>query len=425
MNKKRFGLILSSIIYTLVLFFSYENVISPYFSYIGYKYHEYELFWLIAFFVVTVIPSLWLPIHVKRPSQILYWFLYIFVVVPIGIVPFLAGIKEYNKLLLFLVYIVTIFFCLRFVWEIELKTFKLPEIPSLIFWSVFLFVCIIFFVFIVSFFGFEIQYVSFREVYDVREAYRESYLFSHNNFIAYIIGWQANAMNPFLIAYGLREKKIPLLGFGVFFQAFIYSITGFKSVIMSPLIIIIVFICIKFHKRNFGLAIMFFTISMVSLVTFIDLRNNSIILSSLFVRRLIMTPGLLSGYYFDFFSSQPKVMLSNSILKWFMVYPYDFSPPRMIGLVYMGNYLTSANANLWADAFAHFGYIGIFVFTVILGVLMWLYDSLVRDDDLILSSMTIVVPSIVLTNSGLLTSLLTHGFGAVYVLLFCMPRKVK
>ncbi len=84
-----------------------------------------------------------------------------------------------------------------------------------------------------------------------------------------------------------------------------------------------------------------------------------------------------------------------------------------------------SNANLWADAYANFGYIGIIVFSLLLAFVLWLYDSMAFGCDKRLAALVIGLPAFALANTGLLTTLLTNGIGLVMLLVYLMPPRLN
>jgi len=138
--------------------------------------------------------------------------------------------------------------------------------------------------------------------------------------------------------------------------------------------------------------------------------------------RMTALPGLLTGYYYEFFSTHPQAHLGHSIFKSFVAYPYAAEPPYLIGALYFHSASNDANANLWADAYANFGYTGILSFTLLLAILLWLYDSLAASPrDLRVAVLAIGLPAFALANGGLLTSLLTNGVLLAMLLVYFMP----
>jgi hypothetical protein len=181
---------------------------------------------------------------------------------------------------------------------------------------------------------------------------------------------------------------------------------------------------LRLGRQQFGSILIWGTTGMIIAAALLDIAFGSIVFTSLFVRRLLVTPGLLTGDYFQFFSQYPQMLLSHSILKGFITNPYgSLSPPFLIGGTYFHNASDSANANLWADAFANFGPAGVVVFSAILGVILWTFDSMTQKSSLLLASLMLALPVFTLSNSGLLTTLLTHGLLVGVVAASFLPQE--
>jgi hypothetical protein len=155
------------------------------------------------------------------------------------------------------------------------------------------------------------------------------------------------------------------------------------------------------------------------------LDEENIYFSSIFVRRLILTPGLLSGYYVDFFSDNPKAMFGHSVLSGFVDYPYLASPAQLISTTYFGVGEGRSNANFWTDGFANLGLPGVVLATMLLGSVLWMYDSIAIDLDRRVSTLLLAMPSMALVNSALFTVLLTHGMFVAMLLMHTLPREGK
>lgn len=104
-----------------------------------------------------------------------------------------------------------------------------------------------------------------------------------------------------------------------------------------------------------------------------------------------------------------------------MNYPYDLKPPFLIGQVYYGNPEMSANANLWADAYANFGLVGVFVFTGILAAVLHFADSAARGLPAGLALAALAQSAFSVSNTAMLTVLLTHGMLLAVAVVYLMP----
>jgi hypothetical protein len=362
-----------------------------------------------------------MPITLRRPSQVIYWLLYLLVFVPASTIPFLSLYIDSGRLLLFEASLFVAFASLSIVHKIPLLRLPRLRTSALSFWMVVALLSVSFYVYIVSVFGLRFNIVALTAAYDLRSEYKAT-LGTEGSLVQYALGWQSYTLNPLLIAYGLTNKRPILLLGGVSGQLMIFSITGFKSVFFSGVLIFALWVALQARGRRFGLYTVYGALGLVLISTLMDLLGRSSFISSLFVRRLIHTPGLLTGYYFEFFSNNPKAFLGHSILSRFVEYAYDTPPALMIASVYFRSPDVSANANVWADAFANFGYLGLFGFTVLLGLVLWAFDSVAKGRDYKLTCLMAGVPAFTLCNSALLTSLLTHGIGLALLLVYLMPR---
>ncbi len=243
------------------------------------------------------------------------------------------------------------------------------------------------------------------EVYEVRTAYVEKLA----PFMGYLVPWQASVINIIMFLYALWRRKPWLVGVAAAFQLFLFGMTGFKSFLLAPILAGGVYIL--WNKKHALTWILGGSALMILGAYAISLINDDPLMPSLLIRRLFFVPAALHFIYYDFFS-QPEnlfVMLSNSILAPFVQYPFEMSLPRVIAWAYWGRDF-SPNVGYLGDAFAHFGFIGMFLFSIILGVFLRIMDSVGARLPANLVAAAIATPAMALTNSGLFTSLMTHGF---------------
>jgi hypothetical protein len=414
-----FGILL----YILVLNLSYVFAISPVFSYMGYVVRPVSLLAFTSMGVLSFLPSFWLPIKAERPSQVVCWLLYVFVFVPVMIVPFYTLQLPERNIIVFNGLCCLAFILLNQVYKLPLFSISKSRLGVLLtsFFVAALVVLLYAYVFLT--FGFSFRITSLLDVYDVRSDYKTE--LSGNRFSAYIVGWLANAINPFLIGFGLVYRRNLFIILGIMGQVILFSITGFKSVFFSFLLILALLFALRRRGKFMGPTLIGGAIAVVCFAFVLDWLVGSHVYTSLFVRRMIITPGLLTGFYFEFFGDQPKALLAHSIFRGFFDYPYDVTPPFLIGRAYFNNVAASANANFLADAFANFGYFGLFLFTTVLGLILWFVDSLTSDLDIRLPSLMLAIPAYSLSNSGLLTTLLTHGMLFTILLILLVPSLVE
>jgi hypothetical protein len=275
----------------------------------------------------------------------------------------------------------------------------------------------------VSAFGFRIRYVSFEDTYSVRAMFQDT-LTQAPSIVAYAIGWQAWVINPFVIAVGLKSRRPSWILAGVVGQFAIYSITAFRSMLFSACMLLYLLWVLRSAKA-FGPRLALTWTAIFAGTGASLFFGYGLMAEALVGVRMTALPGLLTGYYYEFFSSHPQAHLGHSILKSLVSYPYAVEPPYLIGSVYFHSAINDANANIWADAYANFGYAGIICFTLLLAILLWLYDSMAASSgNLQVAALAIGLPAFALANGGLLTSLLTNGVGLAMLLVYLMPPVV-
>ncbi|MBN6187028.1 hypothetical protein JQN58_08530 [Aneurinibacillus sp. BA2021] len=422
--KNKLVLLFGALLYSGLLTWVYIDLVSPAFAYMGYVYYPASLPLLLLGFTAAALPALWMPARVERPSQVVYWILYVLVYVPASVIPFYTLTIDSGKLVTFSLALLGAFALLGASTRLPYLPIRRLQLPPLLFWIGLALVSAMFYALIIGTYGIRFDLSGLADVYDVREKYKES----GGGLVSYAIAWQAGVINPLVMAYGLVMRKPGLVAAGLAGQLIIFSITGQKSIFFSLLLNIVLLLLLNRKKGGFGISMLYGASFFTVLCVIADWILDDMMFVSLFIRRLILTPGLLTGNYFEFFSTNPQVHLAHSIFKSFLDYPYTLKPVYLIGYQYMGSDSLAANANLWADSYANFGYLGIFVFTLILAAVLWVFDSITRHLDYQIKCLILGIPAFALSNAALLTTLLTHGILLAVVLAFVLPsvkRKAK
>ena len=133
-------------------------------------------------------------------------------------------------------------------------------------------------------------------------------------------------------------------------------------------------------------------------------------LAGVLVDRLVMIPGEIHYFYYDYFHREGHdlLYLTQSILSAFGE-PLRRPVPEMISANYLGVTEGSANVGLFADAYMNLGLLGCAIFAVLLAVVVRVAESLAVRSGPALAVVLLAAPSLTLVNVGLMTTLLTHG----------------
>lgn len=235
---------------------------------------------------------------------------------------------------------------------------------------------------------------------------------------AYLNSWVYKVFNMFLLTWALYKNKKMLVAISLLLQIFFYAISAHKSVLFAPFVILLA----KYfsQKKHLSILITFiYVIGIWSSFVIYSLFNNMWPLS-LFVRRLLIVPSFLNFKYYLFFQNNPLVYFSNSFLKKIIQYPYDLPVPLLIS-AYIGHNPDSwANTGYLAMGFVHLGYIGMILYSFIIGVILKLVDNFTYGKlPLWVGFSLVAIPlSGILQGSDLTTGLLTHGLGIAIILLW-------
>ena len=134
-----------------------------------------------------------------------------------------------------------------------------------------------------------------------------------------------------------------------------------------------------------------------------------------------MVPGMLSGFYFEYFHNHGLALYSRNFLSGWTDSIYTKPPAFEIGYHYFGREETSSNVHFWADAFANLGYLAVVVVTLLLAVLLTVINALARSRDHMLVLALFIVPFWTLMESALNTTLISHGLLLALLLAFVVP----
>ncbi len=254
-------------------------------------------------------------------------------------------------------------------------------------------------------------------VYDIRRRYVALAI----PIAGYVFNWVALIVAPAGFAWFVSRKRWAIASAIVVVQLLLFSATGHKVYLFAlPFVAVLMWLT----KRRRPLAVMATGLAVVTAAGAIShWAFGDMWLSHLFARRTLLLPAYLSYQYYDFFSENGPVFLSHSVLRFFFDYPYQLDPPHLIAQVYYNNPGMGANNGVVGDAFMNFGFPGLVLWAVILAGFIKLLDSCSRKVNLTVGVGAMAVPVFTLSNSALLTNLLTGGVLVAALVLYLMPKE--
>jgi len=250
-------------------------------------------------------------------------------------------------------------------------------------------------------------------VYDVREQFLEHLA----PFMGYLVPWQGSVINPALMLLGFKRRSplVVLLGLGL--QLFLFSMTGFRSFLLLPALL--VGLMLIGRRRHLTAVALTGVLSVVAIALGIYAWLDLAVVPALLVDRVIVIPAEIHYWYYDFFGThgQAPLQLSQSVLSAVTSAYYSAPIAEVIGWKYMGS-AASANVGVFGDAFANFGFPGCFIFALLFSLLLKSVDAAGRTTDPRIAAALVGMPAFQLVNSGLLTTILTHGLGLTIIALW-------
>jgi hypothetical protein len=365
-------------------------------------------------FALLSIIFFFLPKSFKKLSDIMIWLLVLFTYVPmLTLFAFMDRSRAY-------MYAVTGFWVLIFI-LLKLPAIRLPQLKKnqseIITYSIFIGISSIVFFMIYRYFDFSINF-NLNKVYQIRKAFINEKI----PLSGYLFNWSAYIINPIFFAVFLRQKKwIPVILI-IVIQILIFSSTGNKTFLFGLPFVFILILLIKqqnpFPILSFGFSFIVFVGMLIYWLT----GNQWIYF--LFTRRSLLLPARLSFIYYDFFSKNVHVFLSqHHLFRNFIDYPYQFAPAYLIGETYFNDAGINATNGIYADAFMNFGYAGFAIWGIVLALILKIMDSLSEKKDLSITVAAIAMPAIIIGETALLTGFVTHGIFLSLLLLYLLPKK--
>ena len=254
-------------------------------------------------------------------------------------------------------------------------------------------------------------------VYEVRAEFLEHVA----PLMGYLVPWQGYVLNPALMLIGVRRRSLLISALGLALQLLLFGMTGYRAFLLLPVLLVA---CYQLARRRHLVPLAISgVLAVVGIALGLYAWLDEPLIPSLLIDRVIVIPAEIHYWYYDFFGvrGQPSLQLSQSILSALSVAQYSAPIAEVIGWQYMGS-AASANVGLFGDAFANFGFAGCAIFALLFGLLLKAVDAAAHATDPRIAAALIGMPAFQLVNSGLLTTLLTHGLAMAILVLWALGR---
>lgn len=391
-------------------------------AYFGFEYYPPRTGYLVLAWTLSLLPGLWMPIALTRPSQLAYWILYITVLIPSMFVPFYAGINPPAEISIVVLTLFAGFVMIGAAYLLPLLQVRSFCLPRRLFWKAFGWIVVAVAVSAIAAFRRNLSLVSFLDVYDLRFAANDVAEGSRfNGTAAYGLMLMSGGFDPFLMGWGLYYGKPSLFLAGAAGQLLVYSAWGTKGSILSIVFFLGFYCLFKIGRSPFGLKLTGTSIALLGGLCLSYVLAGAepgpihAFLLFLVLVRTLSVHGLLTAQYYDFFQHNPLTYYSHvSGVRWLVHYPYANPIGLEVGYSVSGDPMYDATASLWDyDGLAALGLPGVLLISGFCALVFWMLDSLTRKHDPRLVALVISFAAYNIANISLFTSLLSGGLGLI------------
>jgi len=428
--RQRMLLVFGVSVYVALFRWMYEYYLYPTWDYFGFHFEPPPWPYLALAWVLSVTPSLWMPIKLTRPSQLAYWVLYITVFIPSMFVPFYTGLDVPGEISLLMVTLYAGFAVMGGCYQVPLLRLNPARISRQAFWKGFGLIAAALAIWMIVVFRGHMQFLSFNNIYDLRDIQNE---LSEGTLVNFAFMLLTGAFNPFLMGCGLIYRRKWLFLAGILGQLLVYSVGGTKGSILSIAFISGFYVLFKAGRSPFALKLVLGTLALVGglCLSYVlagydpaPLQLHSVALFVILMRTF-SSNGLMTAWYYNFFQSNPHTFYSHVRgVNWFVHFPYDRSPALEIGSVYMGGNDADPTAHFWAiDGIGALGLPGVLLISAFCGLVFWTLDSAARKHDPRLAALVTCYAAYNIANISIFTSLYSGGLAILILALYLMPAE--
>lgn len=424
--KARFLLVMAVIVYISAFLISYGQWVAPRYAAWGMSYRDVPIEYILSSWALCLIPALWMPRDLMRPSQLLFYIQYFVIFIPTSFILYYSVRPKLNPDEVFLI-VIALFSGLTILqagYKMPLLNIKQYSISDKMFWRVFWGGAIVLFVYLMVLFGSHFQLADFKGMYDVRNAAGKIMSDSGSAFAGYAQMWLSGFVLPFLFSLGVFRKRWRYIVIAAAGYLYLFGVGGSKSTMLAMVYLSAIYLLVRSGGKNAGIKIamcfsgLLLFPAIFTLVgaagTTIDVWYVAIIHS-----RIFCIPQLSIGQYYSFFNNHPWTYGSQITgVNLFVNYPFSMDIPRTIGKYFYNAELTE-NVNMWAqDGISSFGLIGIPLVSTIATVVFWAFDCVARLHDSRFVTVALGNIALVFANVSLFTTMLSSGLLLLIIALY-------
>ncbi|QSX09272.1 hypothetical protein J0B03_04205 [Alkalibacter rhizosphaerae] len=391
-------LFLYLVVYKIILEIIYVNSLVPQFDYYGLELNV-NVGKLLISFVILFLVYCFLPKDKSYPSTFLYLIMIIMMYIPT-----LSYYWLNNKST---VYILSLSICFIIVStvtrlkhkKIGFKHIKLNVALDFIFW-IYIFISVYV---VVKRGGIDVRAFNFQQIYNLRSEYNLDRL------SGYLYNWSAKGFAPFFLIYFLHRKNVVKTAIVLVMQMVMYLSFGNKLFLFSLAYLIFIQFVLRSNLNSSKLFIGLMSLGNLIALVFEKLKITTILRDVLPYRSLFV-PAMGQFRYYDFFMVHDKLKFSEGIIGRILSIEYPYNKPIgfIVNQFFRGTeFLSNGNTGVFSYAFADFGFLGMILAAIIVGLLFWLTDCATYNLPVVVSAGVLAFSMVIFNDTGLLISLWT------------------
>ena len=372
--------------------------------------------------------TIWLPLHLRRPSDIVQLFLFYAVhIQAVMLVPRVSSAPR-SEQLIFCIAAALALLALDVRYLLPRLRVGTPRLEPRVFWACILAWCVLAFVTFQRSGYLTWQGPDLADVY-LRRAELLARRPELGRVFVYAAIWSGSVFAPLLTIAGLHRKRALLVIAGISLAWASYVVSANRANYMAILPVIAGYYLLRRTKGRFlalsmGAAFIVLTLLLLGLDAALGrvtgVETPPVLTFQIFFRTFANN-GFLSAIYLDVFRDLPPGWYADSFLRAFSG-PRLWAPiPLIAGSSFSDVGGTWANANLWADAYANLGYLGVAMSAAFTAVVLWVYDGIAAEKSLVFASALLIIPATVLANTATQTAMTSNGLLMLFIVLAMWP----
>jgi hypothetical protein len=424
----RLGLVVGITLYILAFNTAYVELVAPIYHYFGLDYSPMSRAYAVAVWALCIVPALWLPEDIKRPSMILFLTQYLLIYIPAAFILHYSTKPRIDdaKALELQVAMLIGLSIMQATYYLPLASLKGSPLAPKQFAVLLAILVSVPLLYLAMTLGGTLQ---FSGLGSSNGTFRTEQSVAIKGASLGLIGiygefWMANVIFPWVAAVGLFCKRRGLVVIVIGGYVLLFGLSAFRAHLLGPLFILTVYAWTQVRRKYLMLfaALCFGLLAPLMLTGYLfeGARSQWI---ALWHMRTICIQGLTFGQYYGFFQDHNITYFTHlNIFNLLHLSDHPDLPYEIAEYYYHTSF--GANANFWAaDGLSSLGILGVPVMSAFCGALFWFLDSLAARYRLNFVLVCLAFMTVTFGNISLFTNLLSGGLGLFVLLLYFGPDK--